>query len=468
MIKHINKQNLLTTPFVAAKSWDLYNVNPLELVLTELTGSEEDVALEYVDYTVNPPTVNRDCNIALEQQSSDRAIIEEGISGSGTFLPNSEIVNPRTNTFKRLVYDQTQKAFYNSYRNPLEIFGLDNIDFPLGKTNRFIADRFIMFTIPTSIFGERMKENTIQILDDTFDDNLLVTDDGYGNLIAGKNLFSKVQEVRHFANLIFDGTSSFICGTASVIVPPAFAPELAASQISFNEDVSVTWTYAGSDQTDFLLERSFDSGSTWPSQIVIANPLDVSYDDTDVTFGETIWYRISAHNSAGYGPLSNTASVFIEQSNNCPFNSTLLSGSYGIQGYFDGLIQNPVVRFPSGVTWTGSFVKRRYFPNNLPHPTGVWVSGEVNQFDIDGQGTIISTLRFLNCTNGTSSWEITINDGSCGEELWVGTGSFAGDSPVGVYDYEFDNVGNGGPATLTIISLSGSTDELVDGMGGCS
>jgi hypothetical protein len=206
MIKHINNQNFLTTPFVAIKRWELSNVDPKDVVLTDLTGSEESIALEFVDYTTGTPFVNRECNIALDHQPNDLAIPESGKSGSGTFFPTIEDTNQKTNTFKRLVYAQIQKAFYNNYKNPLKIFGIDNIDFPLSNTDRFIGDEFLMFTIPRNVFGERMSENTVIMYDRTFDDNVLIQDDGYGNLIAGLNLFSKIQEVRTFGNDIISGS----------------------------------------------------------------------------------------------------------------------------------------------------------------------------------------------------------------------------------------------------------------------
>lgn len=207
MIKQLGKHDTMVSPFNTVKSWHLFNVDVQELVLTENTGSEEPVALEYLDYTTTcSGSLNRDCNIALEQQSTDTAIPEEGVSGSGTFYPEVEELNPKVGTYKRLVYDQIQKAFYNTYRNPLNIFGMENIDFPLSETTRFLANDFLMFTIPRKIFGDRLKENTIQIYDNSFDDNLTISDDGNGNLLAGTSLFSKIQEVRQFGNVIRSGS----------------------------------------------------------------------------------------------------------------------------------------------------------------------------------------------------------------------------------------------------------------------
>lgn len=207
MIKQLSKHDLLISPFITVKSWSLRNTDPQEFVLTENTGSEEPVALEYMDYMLGETgSLNRECNIVLEQQSTDLAIAEEGISGSGKFFPEREAVNPKTGNYKRLVHDQTYRAFYNRYNNPLQIFGIDNIDFPLAQNNRYLANDFVIFTIPQLIFGERIKENSVVLYDNNFHDNLIIFDDGNGNLIAKSNLFSAIQPIRSFGNYIRSGS----------------------------------------------------------------------------------------------------------------------------------------------------------------------------------------------------------------------------------------------------------------------
>lgn len=226
MIKQLGKNDTLLSPFITEKAWSLYNTNPEELILTETTGSEEPVALEYLDWTSGSPILNRDCNIALEQQSTDLAIPEEGVSGSGKFFPSQEETNYKTGTYKRLLYDQIYRAFYNTYNNPLELFGMENIDFPLSNTNRFLGNEFVMFTIPRLIFGERLKEQSIYLYDQNLDDNIEIVDDGDGNLVATRNLFSKIQEVRNFGNIIETG-SVLACST----LPPAGMPTIMAVQL---------------------------------------------------------------------------------------------------------------------------------------------------------------------------------------------------------------------------------------------
>lgn len=332
MIKQLGKHDRLLSPFVAARQWALSNVDGQDLVLTEATGSEESVALEFVDYSSGTPFVNRECDIALEQQPNDLAIPEAGKSGSGTFFPDREPTNQKTNTFKRLVYDQIQRAFYNDYRNPLQIFGIENIDFPLSKTDRFIGNEFLMFTIPRNIFGDRLTEKTIQMFDHTFDDNLTIADDGDGNLIAGLNLFSKVQEIRRFGNITetllefipsidsplwdeatgsWDTEYSFWSGfTSSNNVPcPLFGIPDSPSDLDVTSGSAIlTWAVNSNDEAGFIIEKSTDSGSTW-SVLVTASAQSVTYTDTDVSTPGYFSYRMYAFNAAGASDYTPTASI---------------------------------------------------------------------------------------------------------------------------------------------------------------
>jgi hypothetical protein len=213
MIKQLKKSDISIMPFVATKAWELFNIDNQDSVLLEpLSGSEvisdTCVAMDYIDYNVGPtPIWSNICNIALEQQVDDQVIYEEGISGSKeSFDINSSKNN--SGTYKTLLYTQIFNAFYNRYHNPSQIFGMENIDFPLSQTNRYIADNFRMFTIPRKFFGDKLVEKSIKFYDATFDDNVYIYDDGSGNLIVSSNLFSKIQEVRSFNNNVISGSIS--------------------------------------------------------------------------------------------------------------------------------------------------------------------------------------------------------------------------------------------------------------------
>src|ERR1039458_2868680 len=230
MLKQLKKTDVMTSPFRATKARELYNVqNPNTVILEQDSGSiaipNTQIALDYVDYFAGNPLLNRDCDIALEQQAEDAAVYEEGLSGSNfRFDPNTAEKNPNTGTYKTLLYNQMYRAFYNNYLNPTKIFGMENIDFPLNKTNLYLAERFRMFTIPKFIVGDKIAPGSVQFQDTSFDDNVSIQDDSNGNLVAGNNLFSKIQEVRFLGNDVLQGTSSFVC--------PGFTPESSGSFVS--------------------------------------------------------------------------------------------------------------------------------------------------------------------------------------------------------------------------------------------
>lgn len=217
MIKQLKKTDVMVSPFRANKARQLFNVQNDDCVILEPFSASVDiydnetVALDYIDYVTGTPLLNRDCNIALEQQEQDEAVYEEGLSGSlKAYNPDTDALN-NTGTSKLLLYNQMRQAFYNDFHNPTEIFGMENIDFPLSKTNRYLADTFRMFTIPRYVMGDKIKPGSVQFQDTAFDDNVRIQDDANGNLIAGDNLFSKVQEVRTSGNQIYEGTSSYTC-----------------------------------------------------------------------------------------------------------------------------------------------------------------------------------------------------------------------------------------------------------------
>ena len=217
MLKQLKKTDVTTSPFRATKARELFNVqNPDQVILEQDSASvvipDTPIALDYVDYITGTPLLNRDCDIALEQQTEDLAIYEEGISGSlKTFNSASAETNLNTGTYKELLYNQMYRAFYNNYRNPTEIFGMENVDFQLNKTNLYLADKFRMFTIPRLVMGDKIAPGSVQFQDTSFDDNVDVRDDSNGNLTAGTNLFSKIQEVRVLGNLIAPGSASYEC-----------------------------------------------------------------------------------------------------------------------------------------------------------------------------------------------------------------------------------------------------------------
>ncbi len=379
MIKHINHQNFLTTEFVATKKWKFGNVENDDVVLLESTTDDVPVAYEYIDYTTNPISINTDCDIALEQQDADVVKYQEGMTGSGIFYPDSELKN-QDGSFKRLVYDQTKRAFYNKYGNPTQMFGMEFIDFPLSKTERNLSNLFRMFTIPRNYFGEKIVGNTVYLYDNNLDDNIKIRDDGFQNLIAGHNLFSKVQEVRgynlpeSFLNIIMSGSSDNGCPTFNYFVPATGSDGVGVHTTLLFGAVANHW----SSDSDGV-STGFLTGSLMNGVVVItgsdANVLSTTFNSGILS---DLVYTISASDGGFTG--SNGASVVSIAF--APTGSILSTIAIPISSS-DG-VPSTSLTFQSGSAFIGAVV----------------VSGSETNNSGTGSGNVIYTTFLVGSLNG--------------------------------------------------------------------
>jgi hypothetical protein len=281
MLKTINPRNIILTPIKTTKKWTLNNNANSDLIL--LDGyTETSIVWEYTgNYT-------DDGNIALEQIQFDGNIdFQVGTSGSGHFDESTEPQNS-DGTYTRLVYSQIYNTFYNSSHNPAKTFGLENIDFGLSKTNRHIHDNFLLINVPRKIFGETILPNSVMINNFSTDDAVVVYDDGFGNMLAGNNIFYRIQEVRHFENII-------------PYVPLPINLEAASG----DGQVGLIWTVA-SGATSYHVKRSTTVGGSYTT---VGTTTSVSFTDTTVTNGTTYYYVVSALNAGDESANSNQATA---------------------------------------------------------------------------------------------------------------------------------------------------------------
>ncbi len=207
MLKLLHKDDTQTTPFAVTKNWGLSNVTNEDSILMEHSGSDGlPVALEYLVLLPNYAITASACNVALEQQADDLARYRAGLKLSGIFYPDTDPTN-LDGTYKRVVYSQVVNMFYNDYRDPTKIWGLEQIDFEKSQTKRFLSDQFKMFEIPQPVYGEKLIPNTVTMIDRTTDNDYTITDDGNCNLFAGTNIFAKQQELGNFTNQYISGSS---------------------------------------------------------------------------------------------------------------------------------------------------------------------------------------------------------------------------------------------------------------------
>jgi len=230
MIKILNPQNIMVTPIVSNVQWNL-NTDDIGLILLDTAsvplGAEYDnnpalntLALEYLDYFnysgTGPILENYSCSIALDAPPDQRIVIQNGEYDNTPFqLTNTKNLD---GTYTRLVYNEISNLFYNKYKNPLKILGLDNIDFELSNTYRYLANEFLIFNISPTIFGDQVVPYSISLTNLDIDDNVTIMDDGYDNIVVGTNIFYKIQEVRSFPNSLYTGSIGvcFLNYTSSV------------------------------------------------------------------------------------------------------------------------------------------------------------------------------------------------------------------------------------------------------------
>lgn len=203
MIKSLNRDDVQVTPFVAVKTWNVQNVDNDDLILWmsgSLSGSLSHIYIDYGDGTTLPIT-NSYCDLALQQQDAQTSIkYQRGIKNTDTFFPiGNEYYNSSSNpinidgTYMGVVYNTNAKLFYNTYDNPTQLWGLENIN--LIDNNRLLSDFMDVFSLKKNQFGEKIIPNSVLIQDNLGEIKYRIIDDGKTNLVVEGNNFSKFQSV---------------------------------------------------------------------------------------------------------------------------------------------------------------------------------------------------------------------------------------------------------------------------------
>jgi len=307
MLKLLHKDDTQTTPFAVTKNWGLSNVTNEDSILMEHSGSDGlPVALEYLVLLPNEAITASACNIALEQQTDDLARYRSGLKLSGIFYPNLEPTN-LDGTYKRVVYSQVVNMFYNDYRDPTKIWGLEQIDFDKSQTKRFLSDKFKMFEIPQPVYGEKIIPNTVKMVDRTTDNDYTITDDGHCNLFAGKNIFAHQQELGNYSNQYLSGSSGY-CDSYYDNTSPPDAPLMDVLYYGCLPSASISWNVNNWTVTSYVVEKSTD-GINYSQSF---NGLGYSFNDVNIDYSGSYWYRMYAVNNKGTSSYSSVAMIFAE------------------------------------------------------------------------------------------------------------------------------------------------------------
>jgi len=309
MLKILHKNDTQITAFSVFKNWELSNTSNDDVVLIDTTSSADiAVALEYIQYTTEYPITSSNCDVALEEQLDDLATYRNGLNLQGLFYPATDPQNS-DGTYQRVVYSQIYNTFYNLYRDPTKMWGLENLDFQLSNTQRFISDKFIVIDIPQKTFGEKILPTTFVLYNTTTDNNYIMTDDGNCNLYAGTNLFSHQQEVGNYTNNFIQSSSKYCdyYDTLGIPITPIMSIQY---NICYPPSILISWNLNTFLVENYTIEKSTDGINYNTSYVVDGSQL--SYTDTNISYNETYWYRIYASNLLGTSPLSNTASIYAQ------------------------------------------------------------------------------------------------------------------------------------------------------------
>jgi hypothetical protein len=203
MIKSLNRDDIQITPFIAAKEWNVQNLEHDDLILWmsgSLSGSISHIYIDFEDGTSSPIT-NSYCSLALQQQDSQSLIqYQHGTNITGTFYPAdckyyTRESNPRNvdGTYMRVIYNTHKTLFYNTYGDPTKLFGLENIN--LNSAARTLTSELDVFTLRKSQLGDKIIPSSVKIIDAQYDQPYVMVDDGNTNLILSGSYFDDVQEM---------------------------------------------------------------------------------------------------------------------------------------------------------------------------------------------------------------------------------------------------------------------------------
>src|SRR5881409_1068949 len=98
----------------------------------------------------------------------------------------------------------------------------------------------------------------------------------------------------------------------ALAIAPSPPSALGATAVSSSQ-INLSWASptdnGGSAITGYMIERSANGGSTWTTMVSNSGSTATTYSDTGLAAGTTYTYRVSAINSIGTSPPSNTASA---------------------------------------------------------------------------------------------------------------------------------------------------------------
>jgi len=217
------------------------------------------------DLSIDVPFTNSLCNLCLEQSDDNFVTIEDGLKVEQfvKFNPNIEQQN-LNDTYKRITYDQIKNLFYNDSKDPTKLLGLENLDTFLDGKSRVLYDKIKVVTIPQAYFGDRIMENSVEIIEDSSDQTYTIIDDGQGNLYVKENVFGIIVSDQNKDINYFHSCSYINFNQRNFSINDGDLTDLnwqyyKNNIIFVNRDVADTFYVRGYDEKDIIPPISTDS-----------------------------------------------------------------------------------------------------------------------------------------------------------------------------------------------------------------
>ena len=261
--------------------------------------------------------------------------------------------------------------------------------------------------------------------------------------VAGKNLY-RVSAI----NALGTGPVS---SSASVTPPvtgaqPA-APTTVAARVDGTSEIEVTWTAAAAGATvttGYKIEYSKDNNLPWMDVATVGNVL--KYSNTGLAPGTTRWYRVSAINSIGRGPVSAISGTDHT-------GTTTTSTPSSVPGKPTGLTAMAVGATTAELSWTApSGTVTGYFIETSVNDGGTWASSvadtEADGADNDGPG--VQTYYSVTAAAGGNLYRVSAINAA-------GTGA---PSTVASVTPPVDGTQPAAPTTVTAVANGSSEINL--------
>jgi hypothetical protein len=214
-------------------------------------------------------------------------------------------------------------------------------------------------------------------------------------------------------------------------------------------NISISWTAAtvpaGSPAvSNYKLERSETSNFTGTTAVVVTSAISsaaTTYNDTGRSLSVTYYYRLSAINSIGTGPVSNVDSAVI----------TLIPGAASLS------ISSATTTFNTGVTMTATTNANRSVKLQSSTDNATWSDVVTQTANASGNTTFTRTITTNNTT--VNYFRIVVSQDAIYTQTTSGsvnTTTTANSFNVANYDYSNPNVDDANFLTVTVTDVNGT------------